>query len=95
MEAIANALEPRLRGGRSVYQAGFSRLCDMVFIKGAFLLVIADPSVEELALWTAWFIITGTLRLVSLLCRDRFEWVRAPAAPAPPWCVAAALYANR
>lgn len=44
--------------------------------KGAFLMILSESSLEDMAIWCGWFIITGTLRMVSLLCRDRLVHVR-------------------
>ena len=49
--------------------------------KGAYLWILSDSSMEELVVWAGWLIITTTLRMVSMLCRDRFSVVRPPRCP--------------
>jgi E3 ubiquitin-protein ligase AMFR len=41
-----------------------------------FVGAILEPDLHELLVWTSWFSILGFLKIFSLLCRDRFEWVR-------------------
>jgi hypothetical protein len=65
---------PGLRGRQLLY----ARLADMAIYKGAFLMILSESSLEDMAIWCGWFIITGMLHLVSLLCRDRLVHVRAP-----------------
>mgnify|MGYP001044717981 FL=1 len=52
------------------------RLLNYILFKIVFVSAILEPDLHELLVWTSWFSILGFLKIFSLLCRDRFEWVR-------------------
>lgn len=56
----------------------YDRALNFLLFKVVFVGAILEPRWEELLIWTAWFTILGFLRVFSMLCRDRFEYVRAP-----------------
>ena len=57
-------------------RAMWARIMDMALHKSAFLVLLAEGTLEGGVAWCAWFVITGTITLSSALGRDRFEWVR-------------------
>ena len=54
----------------------YDRLLNFLLFKVVFVAAILEPKWEELLIWTTWFTILGFLRIFSMLCRDRFEYVR-------------------
>lgn len=54
----------------------YDRALNFLLFKVVFVGAILEPRWEELLIWTAWFTILGFLRVFSMLCRDRFEYVR-------------------
>lgn len=53
----------------------YDRALNFLLFKVVFVGAILEPRWEELLIWTAWFTILGFLRVFSMLCRDRFEYV--------------------
>ncbi|KAG0222034.1 hypothetical protein BGX31_009393 [Mortierella sp. GBA43] len=53
----------------------YDRALNFLLFKVVFVGAILDPRWEELLIWTAWFTILGFLRVFSMLCRDRFEFL--------------------
>jgi len=53
----------------------YDRLLNYLVMKTVFVGAILEPKMEELLIWTAWFTAIGYLRIFSMLCRDRFEYV--------------------
>jgi len=56
----------------------YDRALNFLLFKVVFVGAILEPRWEELLSWTAWFTILGFLRVFSMLCRDRFEYVCSP-----------------
>jgi hypothetical protein len=54
----------------------YDRALNFLLFKVVFVGAILEPRWEELLIWIAWFTILGFLRVFSMLCRDRFEYVR-------------------
>jgi len=55
----------------------YDRTLNFLLFKVVFVGAILEPRWEELLIWTAWFTILGFLRVFSMLCRDRFDFVRS------------------
>ncbi|KAF9579690.1 hypothetical protein BGW38_003953 [Lunasporangiospora selenospora] len=53
----------------------YDRTLNFLLFKVVFVGAILEPRWEELLIWTAWFTILGFLRVFSMLCRDRFEYI--------------------
>ncbi|RGB23909.1 hypothetical protein C1646_727362 [Rhizophagus diaphanus] len=53
----------------------YDRLLNFLLFKVVFVGAILEPKWEELLIWTSWFTILGFLRIFSMLCRDRFEYL--------------------
>ena len=53
----------------------YDRLLNFLLFKIVFVGAILEPIWEEWLIWTTWFTILGFLRIFSMLCRDRFEYV--------------------
>ncbi|KAF9317173.1 hypothetical protein BG003_001097 [Podila horticola] len=53
----------------------YDRALNFLLFKVVFVGAILEPRWEELLIWTAWFTILGFLRVFSMLCRDRFEYI--------------------
>ncbi|KAG0279573.1 hypothetical protein BGZ95_000823 [Linnemannia exigua] len=53
----------------------YDRALNFLLFKVVFVGAILEPRWEELLIWTAWFTILGFLRVFSMLCRDRFEYL--------------------
>ncbi|KAF9366197.1 hypothetical protein BGX34_005337 [Mortierella sp. NVP85] len=53
----------------------YDRALNFLLFKVVFVGAILEPRWEELLIWTAWFTILGFLRVFSMLCRDRFEFL--------------------
>ncbi|CAG8557134.1 18317_t:CDS:2 [Acaulospora morrowiae] len=53
----------------------YDRLLNFLLFKVVFVGAILEPKWEELLIWTTWFTILGFLRIFSMLCRDRFEYL--------------------
>ncbi|KAF9400027.1 hypothetical protein BGZ94_005557 [Podila epigama] len=53
----------------------YDRALNFLLFKVVFIGAILEPRWEELLIWTAWFTILGFLRVFSMLCRDRFEYI--------------------
>eukprot|EP01101_Sappina_pedata_P003523 TRINITY_DN1407_c0_g1_i2.p1 TRINITY_DN1407_c0_g1~~TRINITY_DN1407_c0_g1_i2.p1 ORF type:complete len:464 (+),score=89.70 TRINITY_DN1407_c0_g1_i2:1-1392(+) len=51
------------------------RLFNYVIFKFLFVCAVLDPDMKELIVWASWFTILGFLKIFSLLCRDRFEFL--------------------
>ncbi|CAG8539909.1 5877_t:CDS:2 [Paraglomus occultum] len=62
-------------------QRMYDRLLNFLLFKVVFIGAILDPRWEDLLIWTTWFTILGFLRIFSMLCRDRFEFMSTTNAP--------------
>ncbi|KAL1917213.1 uncharacterized protein VTP21DRAFT_4869 [Calcarisporiella thermophila] len=51
------------------------RLLNFLLFKVVFIGAILEPKWEDLMIWISWFTILGFLRIFSMLCRDRFEYL--------------------
>eukprot|EP00947_MAST-08B_sp_MAST-8B-sp1_P000646 g646.t1 len=49
------------------------RLVSYLLFKVVFVGAVLEPDVREFLVWVVWFAVLGFLKMVSLLCRDRFE----------------------
>ncbi|KAF9349082.1 hypothetical protein BGX26_012578 [Mortierella sp. AD094] len=53
----------------------YDRALNFLLFKVVFVGAILEPRWEGLLIWTAWFTVLGFLRVFSMLCRDRFEYL--------------------
>lgn len=53
----------------------YERLLNIILFKIVCIGALMEPVMLELLLWTSYFSLLGFLRVFSLLCRDRFEYV--------------------
>jgi len=51
------------------------RLLTYVLFKIVFVGAVVKPDAKELLIWTSWFSILGFLKIFTMLCRDRFEYL--------------------
>ncbi|KAF9975164.1 hypothetical protein BGZ73_001272 [Actinomortierella ambigua] len=57
----------------------YDRALNFLLFKVIFVGAILEPRWEELLIWVAWFTILGFLRVFSMLCRDRIDYLSVTA----------------
>eukprot|EP00164_Ancoracysta_twista_P000408 GFYU01000556.1.p1 GENE.GFYU01000556.1~~GFYU01000556.1.p1 ORF type:complete len:791 (-),score=102.07 GFYU01000556.1:196-2568(-) len=53
----------------------YDRMLQYALFKIVFIGAVLQPDVKEILVWTTWFSILGFLKIFTLLCRDRFEYL--------------------